>query len=99
MMQILVLGICTDICVLYFASSARNMHRHLAARNIGRLLPLQDVVVYSEGCGTYDLPVEVAMEVKGAVAHPQDLMHHIGLYMAKGRGAKVVDRVVLEPSD
>ncbi|CAN6226683.1 unnamed protein product [Urochloa humidicola] len=90
---ILVLGICTDICVLDFASSA------LAARNIGRLPPLQDVVVYSDGCATYDLPVEVAMDMKGAVAHPQDLMHHIGLYMAKGRGAKVVDRVVLEPSD
>jgi hypothetical protein len=29
----------------------------------------------------------------------QDLMHHIGLYMAKGRGAKVVHRVVLEPSN
>jgi nicotinamidase-related amidase len=64
-MQILVLGICTDICVLDFASSA------LAARNIGRVPPLQDVVVYSEGCATYNLPVEVAMDVKGAVAHPQ----------------------------
>jgi hypothetical protein len=29
----------------------------------------------------------------------QDFMHHVGLYIAKGRGAKVVDRVVLEPSD
>ncbi|TVU29351.1 hypothetical protein EJB05_20915 [Eragrostis curvula] len=90
---VLVLGICTDICVLDFASST------LAARNIGRVPPLKDVVIYSEGCATYDLPVEVAMNMKGALAHPQDLMHHMGLYMAKGRGAKVVDKVVLEPSE
>jgi nicotinamidase-related amidase len=90
---VLVLGICTDICVLDFASST------LAARNIGRVLPLQDVVIYSEGCATYDLPIEVAVNIKGALSHPQDFMHHMGLYIAKGRGAKVVDRVVLEPSD
>ena len=64
-MQVLVLGICTDICVLDFASST------LAARNIDRVPPLQDVVIYSEGCATYDLPVEVATNVKGALAHPQ----------------------------
>lgn len=63
--QVLVLGICTDICVLDFASST------LAARNIDRVPPLQDVVIYSEGCATYDLPVEIAMNVKGALAHPQ----------------------------
>ena len=64
-MQVLVLGICTDICVLDFASST------LAARNIDRVPPLQDVVIYSEGCATYDLPAEVATNVKGALAHPQ----------------------------
>lgn len=26
----------------------------------------------------------------------QDLMHHMGLYMAKSRGAKIVDRIILE---
>lgn len=25
----------------------------------------------------------------------QDLMHHMGLYMAKSRGAKVVDRIII----
>ena len=55
------------MCVLDFASSA------FAARNIVRVPPLQDVVVYSEGCATYDLPVEIAMNVKGALAHPQVL--------------------------
>ncbi|KAL6548086.1 NiCoT heavy metal ion transporter Nic1 [Orobanche hederae] len=84
---ILVVGICTDICVLDFVCSA------LSARNRGFLSPLEDVIVYSRGCATFDLPVHVAENIKGALVHPQDLMHHIGLYMAKGRGAKVVSQV------
>ncbi|KAL5705365.1 NiCoT heavy metal ion transporter Nic1 [Ranunculus cassubicifolius] len=84
---ILVVGICTDICVFDFVASA------LSARNNGLLAPLEDVVVYSRGCATFDFPTRVARNIKGAVAHPQELMHHIGLYMASGRGAKIVDRV------
>ncbi|CAO2830344.1 unnamed protein product [Amaranthus hypochondriacus] len=84
---VLVVGICTDICVLDFLSST------LSARNRGILPPLQDVIVYSRACATYDLPLCVAETIEGAVAHPQDLMHHIGLYMAQGRGAKVVSEV------
>ncbi|KAA8530753.1 hypothetical protein F0562_005479 [Nyssa sinensis] len=92
---ILVVGICPDICVLDFVCSA------LSARNYGFLIPLEDVIVYSRGCATFDLPVHVARTIKGATAHPQELMHHIGLYMARGRGAKVVSEVsfdmLLEP--
>jgi hypothetical protein len=74
LIQVLVLGICTDICVLDFASST------LAARNIGRLLPLQDVVIYSEGCATYDLPIEVAVNIKGALSHPQVFNHRVSTF-------------------
>ncbi|KAJ0040143.1 hypothetical protein Pint_27694 [Pistacia integerrima] len=84
---ILVVGICTDLCVLDFVCST------LSARNLRFLAPLEDVIVYSHGCATYDLPVHVADTIQGALAHPQDLMHHIGLFMAKGRGAKVVSEV------
>ncbi|CAA6657797.1 unnamed protein product [Spirodela intermedia] len=73
---VLVLGICTDVCVLDFVATA------LAARNVGMVPPLEDVVVYSRGCATYGLP-----------GHPQELMHHVGLYIAQGRGAKIVHRV------
>ncbi|KAG9440696.1 hypothetical protein H6P81_020861 [Aristolochia fimbriata] len=83
---ILVVGICTDICVLDFVSTA------VSARNHGLVHPLEEVVVYSQGCATYDLPVHVARTMKGAVAHPQELMHHIGLYIAKGRGARIAWR-------
>ncbi|KAE8725670.1 Nicotinamidase 1 [Hibiscus syriacus] len=84
---ILVVGICTDICVLDFVCSA------LSARNRRMLTPLEDVIVYSGACATFDLPVHVAKDIDGAVAHPQDLMHHIGLYIAKGRGARIVSEV------
>lgn len=85
--KILVVGICTDLCVLDFVSSA------LSARNRGFLAPLEDVIVYSQGCATFDLPIHIARTLKDAVAHPQELMHHIGLYSAKGRGAKVASEV------
>ncbi|XP_010526685.1 PREDICTED: uncharacterized protein LOC104804180 isoform X7 [Tarenaya hassleriana] len=84
---ILVVGICTDICVFDFVAST------LSARNHGLLPPLEEVVVYSSGCATFDLPHDVARGIKGALAHPQELMHHVGLHMARGRGAKVVSEV------
>ncbi|KAL9660456.1 hypothetical protein QQ045_025271 [Rhodiola kirilowii] len=69
--RILVVGICTDICVLDFVCST------LSARNRGLLPPLEDVIVYSRGCATYDLPTQIARTAKDTIAHPQDLMHHI----------------------
>lgn len=84
---LLVAGICTDICVLDFVCST------LSARNRGFLAPLEDVVVYSRGCATFDFPASAAGDSKDALAHPQEIMHHMGLYMAKGRGAKIAKDV------
>lgn len=84
---ILVVGICTDICILDFVCST------MSARNRGLLAPLEGVIVYSRACATFDIPVDVAKEDKDLTAHPQDLMHHVGLYIAKGRGAKVASEV------
>lgn len=42
----------------------------LSARNRGFLSPLEDVVVYSGACATFDLPPHVAKTIKAA-AHPQ----------------------------
>lgn len=84
---ILVVGICTDICILDFVCST------MSARNRGLLAPLEGVIVYSRACATFDIPVNVAKEDKDLTAHPQDLMHHVGLYIAKGRGAKVASEV------
>lgn len=84
---LLVVGICTDICVLDFVCSA------LSAKNHGILSPLEDLVVYSRACATFDFPLQVARETKHALAHPQELMHHVGLYMAKARGARIAKEV------
>nr|XP_029147588.1 nicotinamidase 1 isoform X2 [Arachis hypogaea] len=63
--QVLVVGICTDICVMDFVSSA------LAARNRGLLPPLENVIVYSKACATYDIPLHVAKTNKDVISHPQ----------------------------
>ncbi|RZB52101.1 Nicotinamidase 1 [Glycine soja] len=54
--QILVAGMCTDICVLDFVSSVL----FLSARNSGFLPPLENVIISSQACATYDLPLHLA---------------------------------------
>ncbi|CAL5197198.1 unnamed protein product [Lathyrus oleraceus] len=88
--QVLVCGICTDICVLDFTCSV------LSARNRGFLSPLENVIVASQACATYDLPLHVAKAGKDLVSHPQAVMHHVGLYIAWGRGAQIVSDVSFE---
>jgi len=80
---VLVVGICTDICVMDLVLTL------LSARNHGLLGELRDVVVYEPGCATYDLPAETVRELglPASAAHPQDLAHHMGLYFMASRGA------------
>jgi len=47
---------CTDICVLDFVSSVL----FLSARNSGFLPPLENVIISSQACATYDLPLHLA---------------------------------------
>lgn len=84
--QVLVVGICTDICVMDFVLTL------LSARNHGLAPPLQEVLVYERGCATYDLPRETAERLGygGAAAHPQGPTHHMGLYFMASRGARIV---------
>jgi len=51
--------------VLDFVSSV------LSARNRGFLSPLENVIVSSQACATYDLPLHVAKTNKAFVSHPQ----------------------------
>lgn len=88
-----VVGVCTDICVLDFVCST------MSAKNRGFLKPLENVVVYSNACATFNVPLEVATNIKGALAHPQEFMHHVGLYMAKERGAKIAKEVLFDAAE
>jgi len=86
---VLVVGICTDICVMDFVLTL------LSARNHGLMPTLQDIVVYEPGCSTYDLPRATAEQLglPETAAHPQDLTHHLGLYFMASRGAVLADRL------
>ena len=84
---VLVVGICTDICVMDFVLTM------LSARNHGLMPTLTDIVVDAGACATYDLP-RVTTEAIGlpvTLAHPQALTHHLGLYFMASRGAMLTD--------
>lgn len=87
--SVLVVGICTDICVMDFVLTL------LSARNHGMMPTLEDIVVYEPGCSTYDLPRETAAQLglPETAAHPQALTHHLGLYFMASRGAVLADRL------
>lgn len=87
--SLVVVGICTDICVMDFVLTA------LSARNHGLMPQLKDIVVYEPGCATYDLSAEVAAEVglPDTAQHPQFATHHMGLYFMQARGALLADRL------
>ena len=88
---LLVVGICTDICVMDFVLTA------LSARNHGLLGDLTDIFVYADGCSTYHLPGETAaaLGLPATAAHDQEIAHHMGLYFMASRGAVLVDQVAL----
>ena len=86
---VLVVGICTDICVMDFVLTL------LSARNHGMTGRLTDIVVYEGACATYDLPKDIAISLglPETAAHPQALTHHLGLYVMASRGAVIASQV------
>ena len=84
--NVLVVGICTDICVMDFVLTL------LSARNHGMLPSLKEVNIYDKGCSTYDLPRNIVEEIglPSSASHPQEITHYMGLYFMASRGAKLV---------
>lgn len=89
--RLLVVGICTDICVMDFVLTM------LSARNHGLMPTLADIAVYEGGCATYDLPREAAerLGLPETAAHPQEATHYLGLYFMASRGAQLADSVLV----
>jgi nicotinamidase-related amidase len=87
--ELLVVGICTDICVMDFVLTT------LSARNHDMMPSLSEIFVYDAGCSTYDLPRDTAEKLGygATAAHPQDATHYMGLYFMASRGARLVDEV------
>ena len=88
-------GICTDICVMDFVLT------FLSARNHDMMPSLKDILVYEGGCSTYHLPRETAegLGLGSHAAHPQDVTHYMGLYFMASRGAELIDRVEIPPTE
>jgi nicotinamidase-related amidase len=86
---VVVVGICTDICVMDFVLTM------LSARNHGMMPTLKDIVVYEPGTATYDLPREVAEQqgLPPTLAHPKAETHHMGLYFMASRGAMLASEI------
>ena len=82
----LIAGDCTDICVYQLAM-------HLRAR--ANALDLQGVrvIVPMDGVDTFDIPVDVALQI-GAMPHHGNLIHLIFLYSMAQNGVEVVAEVV-----
>ena len=89
--NILVVGICTDICVMDFVLTM------LSVRNHGMLHSLKEVLVYDKGCSTYNLPRNIVEEIglPASASHPQKITHYMGLYFMASRGAKLVNSVLV----
>lgn len=87
--RLLVVGICTDICVMDFVLTM------LSARNHSLMPTVEDIMVFESGCATYDLPLDVARSagLGDTAAHPQDVTHYMGLYFMASRGARLIDAV------
>ena len=87
--DLFVVGICTDICVMYFV---RTM---LSARNYAMMPRCETVAVHEGVCATYDLPREAAesLGLSATASHPQKLSHHMGLYCMAARGARILSEV------
>ncbi len=85
----LVVGICTDIRVMDFVLT------FLSARNHGLMPTLDDIVVYEQGCATYELSRRTAddLGLPPTASHPQNLTHHMGLYFMHSRGARLANRI------
>jgi nicotinamidase-related amidase len=82
----LVAGDCTDLCVHQLAMHLRLRANALNLRGVRVILPI-------DGVDTFDLPVEVALQI-GALPHHGDLLHLIFLYNMAQNGVEIVAKVV-----
>jgi nicotinamidase-related amidase len=86
---LLVVGICTDICVMDFVLTI------LSARNHDMMPGLEDIVVHAPGCATYDLPRAATgdLGLPETLSHPGSATHYMGLYFMASRGALLTDAI------
>jgi nicotinamidase-related amidase len=89
--HLIFVGMCTDICVMDLVLTC------LSARNHEIIDSVQDVVVYEPACATYDMDEasRVKFNLPETSLHPQELTHHLGLYIMASRGAIIASTLTL----
>ena len=87
--SLLVVGICTDICVIYLLPTL------VSARNHEMMPGLVDSFMYEAACATYDLPREGTGNLSLALSlvHPKCLAQHIGVIFVVSRGARLANGI------
>ena len=87
--KLVVIGICSDICVLDFVVTIMSVMNH---RIDGKpMTELKEVLVYEPATATYDLNMNdiEANNLPLDLLHEQKFQHMIGLSVMKARGAKI----------
>lgn len=81
---LVVVGICTDICVKNFVETMLAVRQHRYPDTGGKMVPtLQEVVVFEPACTTYDAP-----------GHEREIEHHTALHMMQTQGALIANELV-----
>ena len=88
--SLIVTGICTDICVLDFVLTC------MSAINHQIINPLNEVIVYSEACATYDMDINdiKKLNLDKSMLHDQKSYHNIGLKIMQMRGAFIANKII-----
>jgi nicotinamidase-related amidase len=84
--HIIIVGVCTDICV-YHAATYFRIRANVQGQDDAR------IIVPANCVQTFHMPVEAAEEV-GAMPHDGDLLHHVFLYQMALNGVEVVAALV-----
>lgn len=87
--QLVVVGDCTDICVLDFVVSTLSARNHGMLGESRKAMPVQ---VFEPGCATYHLPDPASLGLPVTARHERELSHHAALYFMQARGAVICDR-------
>lgn len=94
--HLVIVGICTDICVMQFVQTMLSARNHFLKENQKMMPTLKDLIVVTQACATYDLPRETAKAINApeVLSHPQALTHYMGLYFMHMSGAILTEELI-----
>jgi len=90
--DVVIVGCCTDICVLDLVTSLLSARNHGMLTSVGKrrkayaeAIGEMRIIVYKPGCATFD-----------SSNHPGELMNHIGLHIMASRGALIAGSLSIQ---